>query len=205
VVSFFSGEYQEMFRVTKSKNTKSTKSFPAKLLLIVALISPSLSSAYAEEKKGDIVINLDISSMKAIVPDPARILENVDEFWKTDGAYILSNKWHTSSNYPKDMERWRKTLTWLAAKTLEERQDLPFFKIALQVEEEKNIFYSKALPHIKSFLPDTDKVNFESTIYITAFTTAYSFAIDGQMVIDVASVWHGQLIRSLAELPWLIL
>ena len=49
-----------MFRVTKLKNTKSIKTFPANLLLIVALISPSLSFAYAEEKTDDIVINLDI-------------------------------------------------------------------------------------------------------------------------------------------------
>ena len=179
-----------MFRVTKLKNTKIIRTFPANSLLIVAFISLSFSLGHAEGKKDDIVINLDISSMKAIVLDPAKVLENVDEFWKTDGAYILSNKWHTSSNYPKDMERWGEKLTSLASMTLEERQNLPYFKIALQVEEKKNLFYSKAVPHIKSFLPDTERVSFESTVYVTAFTTAYSFAMDGQMVIDVASGYY---------------
>lgn len=153
-------------------------------------MSPGASVAYAEEEKDDIVINLDISSMKAIVLDPAKILENADEFWETDPAYILSDKWHTSSNYPKDMEGWREKLTSLAAMTLEERQNLPFYKIALQVEENRDLFSSKAVPHIKSFLPDTERANFESTVYITAFTTAYSFAIDGQMVVDVASGYY---------------
>jgi hypothetical protein len=179
-----------MFSVTELKNTKIIRTFSANSLLIVALIFLSSSFGHAEEKEDGIVINIDISSVKAIVLDPEKVLEDVDEFWKTDSAYILSNKWHTSSKYPKDMERWEERLTSLASMTLEERQDLPYFKSALQVEEKKNLFYSKAVPHIKSFLPDTERVNFESTVYITAFTTAYSFSMDGQMIIDVASDYY---------------
>lgn len=160
------------------------------LLVLVFLILTLSTTATAQEEQPNFVVHFDKSSIEKIFGDPTYVLEGVREFWQTDRAYQLSDLWHSNSNYPKDMLDWSEQIMALRRFPENERKGMPGYQIAMQVYDEREYFVQQAVPHIESFMPNLDSIDCETTVYLTAFTTAYSFMVDGDMVIDcMCPIW----------------
>jgi tetratricopeptide (TPR) repeat protein len=188
----------------KVKNSMVCKPSPVKVLVISAAILLNYSLLMAKDQKTKLKVNFDISSIGAIVNDPANVLRANEEFWKIDAAYQLSATWHNEANVPRTnvlMDDWRQELKTLAALPLSERQNLPYYKLALEVDSNQGLFREKAIPHLLSFLPNRDGMLIETTVYLTAFTYAYAFSADGQIVINQSSsFWSNNLNKVLGLL-----
>ena len=171
--------------------------FPVMLIVIIAAVLLSSSLVVAQDSKIAMKVNFDISSIEAIVNNPANVLKAEEEFWETDSAYRLSVAWHDGANIPRTKElkeAWRGKLKKLATMPLSERQNLPYYKLALEVNSKQELFREEAVPHLLSFLPNHHIIKIKTTVFITAFTYAYAFSTNGQMVINQSSsFWSNDL------------
>ena len=180
-----------------------SKPIPVILIVVVAvtLINPSLVTA--QDSKITMKVNFDVSSIEAIVNDPANILNNQEEFWETDAAYRLSAAWHDGVGVPRGEELtevWRGELKALAMMPLTERQNMPYYRQALDVNKNQEIFREKAVPHLLSFLPNLHPIKIDTTVFLTAFTHAYAFSTNGQMVISHSSSFWGNDLNKVLNL-----
>ena len=170
---------------------------PVMLIAIIAVVLLTSPLAEAQDSKISMKVNFDISSIEAIVNNPANILKTEEKFWKADSAYRLSAAWHDGAGVPRGeelMEVWRGELRTLAMMSLSERQNLPYYKLALDVNSKQEVFREKAVPHLLSFLPNLHVINIDTTVYLTAFTHAYAFSTNGQMVVSLSSsFWDNDL------------
>jgi len=174
-----------------------SKPIPMMLIAIVAVAILNSSLVVAQDSKITMKVNFDASSIETIVNDPGNVLETEEEFWKTDPAYRLSAAWHDHASVPRSeelMEVWRGELRTLAITPLSERQNLPYFRLALDVNSKQEMFREKAVPHLLSFLPNLHVIKIDTTVFLTAFTHAYAFSTNGQMVISQSSsFWSNDL------------
>lgn len=170
---------------------------PVMLMVIIAVGLLGSSLAVAQDSKITMKVNFDASTIEAIVNDPANILKAEEEFWETDSAYRLSAAWHDGAGVPRTedlMEVWRGELRTLATMPRSERQNLPYYRLALDVNSKQEMFREKAVPHLLSFLPNLHTIKINTTVYLTAFTHAYAFSTNGQMVVSLSSsFWNNDL------------
>jgi len=174
-----------------------SQSIPITLIVIIAVVVLNSSLAVAQDSKITIRVSFDVSSIEAIVNDPANILNTEEEFWETDSAYRLSTAWHDGASVPRTedlMEIWRGELRTLVVMSPSERQNLAYYRLALDVNSKQELFRDKAIPHLLSFLPNLHVIKIDTTVYLTAFTHAYAFSTNGQMVINQSSsFWSNDL------------
>jgi hypothetical protein len=180
-----------------------SKSIPVMLIAIIAVVLLTSSLVEAQDSNISMKVSFDTSSIEAIVSDPANILKTEDEFWATDSAYRLSVAWHDGAGVPRTeelMEDWRGELRTLAKMPLSERQNLPYYRLALDVNSKQEMFSEKAVPHLLSFLPNLHIIKIDTTVFLTAFTHAYAFSTNGQMVINQSSSFWGNDLNKVLNL-----
>jgi hypothetical protein len=136
-------------------------------------------------------IVFDVSSIEHIFLRPEDILANTERFWKEDGAYRLAKLWHESNNIPIPLDEWRENLKRIVSTPASERSAHPVFALGKALADSHAEFMKQALPHLCSYLPDTD-VRLDTTVYFTAFTRARSFMTHDNIVVNIMSpYWKG--------------
>jgi hypothetical protein len=136
-------------------------------------------------------IAFDVSSIEHMFLRPEDVLANVDRFWEEDGAYRRAKAWHELNNIPIPLDEWRENLTRLVSTPAAERSNHAVFALGKALADSHADFMKQALPLICSYLPDTN-VKLDTTVYFTAYTTARSFAVNDNIVINIMEpYWHG--------------
>ncbi len=129
-------------------------------------------------------LSFDFSSVEAIVFSPDKIVENPNEFWQKDSAYILAKHWHDATKVPISMKKWTKKIEKQTKLSDQERRQSATMQIVDVLKKEEQNFVQQAIPHIASFLPpQTHSVN--TKIFITAYTTPWAFAAKGFSVVSI--------------------
>ncbi len=154
------------------------------------LINGSGISKAEIQKPGIWDIKLNTDSIQFILLHPDKILADPDHFWKTDRAYQLVDGWHRNTKIPKTHKdyynKWLAFLKEMAAVPEEERTRHEAFKFLEVLKSKIPVYYNKAIPHIKSFLP-RNGLSFKAEIYLTTKTLPYQFMTDGNIVSDPLS------------------
>jgi hypothetical protein len=136
-------------------------------------------------------ITFDISSIEHIFLRPEDVLANAERFWEEDGAYVRAKAWHEANNIPIPLDEWRENLKRLVSTPAAERTGHPVFALGKALADSHTDFMKQALPHICSYLPDTN-VKLDTTVYFTAYTRARSFMMNDNIVINIMHpYWHG--------------
>jgi hypothetical protein len=125
-------------------------------------------------------------SIERLIVHPEEVLADVDTFWKTDDAFQLATRWHTNNRVPADLELFRDQLTRAANVPAESRASDPSLVLAESLVAEQQSFTDIAIPRLLAFLPDND-LQMATIIHLTAFSKAYAFMTNTQIVIDVTS------------------
>jgi tetratricopeptide (TPR) repeat protein len=131
-------------------------------------------------------VGFEIDSIEQIILRPEEILEDIGSFVATDDAFQLSARWHKNNNIPLERDQLREKLEGAAAASPEERESNPSLALARAIKAEETRFIDTSIPHILSFLP-TNSLQMETKIHLTAFTRAYAFMTNTQIVADVTS------------------
>jgi tetratricopeptide (TPR) repeat protein len=143
-------------------------------------------------KKWDVILRS--SSLETILLQPEKILENPDEFWKTDSAYVISSHWHQSNHVPLDdkdyYNKWLAKLKSFAAVPRDQRGSNQAFQILQGIKDRIPTFKDKSVRLLNDITPD-NKLRYTANIHITTGTYAYDFMTDGQVVTDVLSSYFG--------------
>jgi len=125
-------------------------------------------------------------SIERIILHPEEVLADVDTFWKTDDAFQLATRWHENTKVPADLEQFRDQLTRASSVPPESRASDPSLALAESLVAEQPSFTDIAIPRLLAFLPDND-LKMATTIHLTAFSKAYAFMTNTQIVADVTS------------------
>ena len=125
-------------------------------------------------------------SIERLILHPEEVLADVDTFWKTDDAFQLATRWHKNTKVPADQEHFRDQLTRASRVPPESRTSDPSLILAERMVAEQQSFSDIAIPRLLAFLPDNN-LQMATTIHLTAFSKAYAFMTNTQIVIDVAS------------------
>lgn len=152
-------------------------------------------SSLAEETFGSKWdVKLRSSSLEAILLQPEKILENPDEFWKTDSAYIISSHWHQSNHVPLDdkdyYNKWLVKLKSFADVPREQRGSNQAFQMLQGIRDRIPTFKDKSVRLLNDLTPN-NKLRYTANIHITTGTYAFDFMTDGQVVTDVLSSYFG--------------
>jgi len=134
-------------------------------------------------------VNFNISSVESIILHPDVILQDVDKFWATDTAYIAAKQWHEGSGVAIPLKDWEYVINYQAEKDAEKRVKDPTYVMALELKEKEDLFNSKAIAHICSFLP-ASTLGFNRSVYFTAYTLAYAFASGDVAVVNINSTHY---------------
>jgi tetratricopeptide (TPR) repeat protein len=158
---------------------------PLPLLVLIAC-SGSPPEAPPAVEGPTLKVGFQIESIERIILRPEEILEDINGFLAADDAYQLSASWHKNNNIPLERDQLRQKLERAAAASPEERESNPSLALARAIKAEESHFVDTTIPHILSFLP-TNSLQMETRIHLTAFTSAYAFMTNTQIVADVTS------------------
>jgi tetratricopeptide (TPR) repeat protein len=136
-----------------------------------------------------------IDSVEHVILRPEDILRDIDGFWKTDDAFQLTARWHGNNNIPLETDQFREDLIRVSGVPPEQREGDPSLAIARAIKAEETCFMDTAIPLILSFLPK-NSLQMETIIHLTAFTPAFAFMTDTQIVADVTSPKLGGTVES---------
>ena len=131
-------------------------------------------------------VNFNISSVESIILHPEVILQDIDEFWATDTAYIAAKEWHEGSGVDIPFKDWEYVINYHAEIDVEKRTKDPTFIMAKELQEKESLFNSKAIEHICSFLP-ASTLGFNRSVYFTAYTLSWAFASGDVAVVNINS------------------
>ncbi len=162
-------------------------------LIALFVLKPFALKAQNEYINGFATSNLsfDFSSIEAIVFTPEKIVENPNEFWQKDSAYVLAKHWHDATKVPILMNKWTKKIQKLSKQTDQERRQSATMQIVDILKKEEKNFVQLAIPHIVSFLPSqTPSIN--TKIFITAYTNPWAFAVKGFSVVSITDKHYQQ-------------
>lgn len=164
---------------------------PIVLSLVVTLFTTlGFCEPGATETVGDPGPSLDVAwnadSIERIILHPEEVLADVDGFWKTDDAFQLATRWHENTKVPVDLEHFRDKLTHASSVPPESRASDPSLALAASLVAEQQSFTDTAIPRLLAFLPDND-LQMATTIHLTAFSKAYAFMNNTQIIADVTS------------------
>jgi tetratricopeptide (TPR) repeat protein len=144
-------------------------------------------------------VGFEIDSIEQIILRPEEILEDIGSFWATDDAFQLSARWHKNNNIPLERDQLREKLIRASAVSPEQRESDPSLALARAIKAEEPRFIDTTIPHILSFLP-TNSLQMETRIHLTAFTRAYAFMTNTQIVADVTSPKLGGTAESILNI-----
>jgi tetratricopeptide (TPR) repeat protein len=144
-------------------------------------------------------VDFEIDSIEQIILHPEEILEDIGSFLATDDAFQLSARWHENNNIPLERGQLREKLMRAAEISPEQRASNPSLALARAIKAEENRFMDTTIPHILSFLP-TNSLQMETRIHLTAFTRAYAFMTNTQIVADVTSPKLGGTAESILNI-----
>lgn len=128
-------------------------------------------------------LGFDVSSVEKIILEPEKILENPDQFWKDDDAYVLVASWHEQINQPPDLKQWQKWIKARCELSQLQRQNDPQLVAARKLNNMEKKFVKDAVPFLCSFLPPDADLN--TTIYFTTDIIAAGFQQRGDIVIHI--------------------
>ena len=130
-------------------------------------------------------------TLEKILSSPQKVLEEEDKFWKEETVQILAQSWIDEVGVRKAREIWRRKISNLIKLTETEREENHLLQMTDSIKVKTNDFQEKAIPHLFSYLPATDKP-MNMPVYFTAFIPPRAFANTAGIVIDVAaSYWKG--------------
>lgn len=131
------------------------------------------------------------TTLEKIVSSPQKVLEDEEKFWKEETVQLISQSWIDEVGVRNARERWRRKISALTELTEAERKENNLLKMTDSIKEKKAVFQEKAIPHLFSYLPVTDKI-LNMPVYFTAFIPPRAFANTAGIVVDVAaSYWKG--------------
>ena len=160
--------------------------FPALIASFLTVFSGLPPPRPIPEKPVTIKVDISLDSVKYIFLNPEEILKDVDRFWRTDEAFQLAARWHNNNNIAVDMDLFRENILRLSKIPAAEREADPVLKLGERIKSGEARFIAAAIPRILDFLP-RNGLQMETRIHLTAFTTAYAFMTDTQIVANIAS------------------
>ncbi|MGB8952567.1 MAG: DUF5700 domain-containing putative Zn-dependent protease [Candidatus Aminicenantales bacterium] len=131
-------------------------------------------------------IEISIESLKRLLMEGEKILENPEEFVATDGAYKKAAAFYTRNKSQIVSEGWKNTIRLFSKKVKEEKDDGPYIKLLKKLEAELPDFAAKTKPVLAKYLPQREYCGIDSKVYFTAFTA-----------FDSMNIWDCILINAL--------
>jgi tetratricopeptide (TPR) repeat protein len=137
------------------------------------------------------IIRFDTSPIDRLVFRADEVLEDVGAFWQDDPAYHLVRSWHTWNDIAIPMRNWKARIQAYADMPVNDRERCDAALMAGKLFEQKEEFLRKAVPHIRSYLPDTP-AGITTNVFFTAETYPRAIGVGDNIVIDVTNdYWQG--------------
>jgi hypothetical protein len=131
-------------------------------------------------------IEINIESLKRLLLEGEKIVENPEEFAATDGAYKKAAAFYARNESRIVSEEWKNAVRYISRKTREGKDDSPYIKLLNKLEAELADFAAKAKPILAKYLPKREYCRIDSKVYFTAFTA-----------FDSMNIWDSVLINAL--------
>ncbi len=146
----------------------------------------------SDDTNSNLKVIIDTSSIKHIYLKTKKILRDTATFWETDSTFKVLKQFREKRNRPVPVHEWEKNISQISKLSKKKRRNHPHLRMALEVAEKADYFNSTAIPHVSSFLPNADKMDFTLTVHLTAHSGAYRFMLNNDLFIDVAHErWNG--------------
>jgi tetratricopeptide (TPR) repeat protein len=167
-----------------------------KLIIVLTILLIYTNPVLAQESKNAASIRpcqaskvvFDVTSLEKVLLNPELILDDPDAFWENNPAYVLAKRWHHNNNISLDTRNyystWIEQLKEISALSENERQSNISFQIMQDILDLKDVFDSRAIPHICSFLPN-NHVTLNTTVHLSGLTHAWAFMTNSNIVINL--------------------
>jgi tetratricopeptide (TPR) repeat protein len=129
-------------------------------------------------------IEINIESLKRLLLEGEKILENPEEFVATDGAYKKAAAFYAKNESKIVSEEWKNVVRYISRKIKEDKDDSPYIKLLNKLEAELADFAVKTKPILAKYLPKREYCRIDSKVYFTAFTAFDSMNIWDSVVIN---------------------
>jgi hypothetical protein len=134
-------------------------------------------------------VTFDTTTLEKLLCDPHGVLDCEDEFWQRERAQVLTVKWAELVGYPISREQWRSQVASWAALPPHERESHPAVRSYRSIIERRADFLSRALPHVRSYLPG--EADISAKVQFTAFIPPRAFAVEDIVINVAATYWKG--------------
>jgi hypothetical protein len=132
-------------------------------------------------------IEINIESLKRLLLEGEKILENPEEFAATDGAYKKAAAFYAKNESKVVSEEWKNAVRYISRKIREGKDDSPYIKLLNKLEAELADFAAKAKPILAKYLSKREYCRIDSKVYFTAFTAFDSMNIWDSVVINAVN------------------
>jgi hypothetical protein len=162
-------------------------------MTLVALVTASgvceAAVQQADVRCQDAVIPFETSTLERIVGETELVLEEGEEFWKSERPLILVQGWADEVGSRDPYGRFRARVSGLVRLSEQERADHPLLQMTESIVARQDEWRDKAVPHLCSYMPAD--VDLSRPAYFVAFVPPRAFATSEGNVIDVAAgYWH---------------
>jgi len=140
---------------------------------------------YQEGAQLALKIEVNMESLKRLLLEGEKIIENPEEFVATDGAYKKAAAFYAKNKGKIVSEEWKNVVRHVSIKIKEGKDDSPYIKLLNKLEAELADFVAKAKPILAKYLPQREFCRIDSKVYFTAFTAFDSMNIWDSVVINV--------------------
>jgi len=129
-------------------------------------------------------IRFDDSSIRRIFTDPEGVLEDVNGFWEREIPYKTTLEWSEATRVPIDHEGFRVKLEDLKVQSPEDRRRHEAYRLSERIMESAPTFKTKALPHVRSYLPEGTRV--DSVVRTACFIPPWAYCARGSIIINTS-------------------
>jgi len=129
-------------------------------------------------------IEINIESLKRLLLEGEKILENPKEFAATDGAYKKAAAFYVKNKGEIVTEEWKNGVRYISRKIKEGKDGSPYIELLNKLEAGLADFAVKAKPILAKYLPKMKYCGIDSKVYFTAFTAFDSMNIWDSIVIN---------------------
>jgi tetratricopeptide (TPR) repeat protein len=160
--------------------------FVALVFLFCLSIGRASESRYSCLEDDHLLLKIDITmeSLKRLLLESDKILEDPEKFVATDEAYKKAAAFYARDKSQIISEEWKKAIRYIATKIENGKEGSPYIKLVDKLEAELPGFASKAKPLLAKYLPQKDYCRVDSKVYFTAFTAFDSMNIWDSVVIN---------------------
>jgi len=154
--------------------------------------SASESRSPAQDDAGPALkIEMNLDSLKKLLLEGGKILENPEGFVRTDEAYKIAAAYYAKGKIRIVSEEWKNALKSLGGKISDAAGAGPFLKLLARLETELPDFAARAGPVLAGYLPRRDYCRIDSKVYFTALTAFDSMNIWDSVVINALNPKYG--------------